>query len=182
MTLDEKVYADFLTEFNNIFYDFKRKNYTDLIFLCIGTDRVTGDSFGPLVGYRLKKLLTELQYQEHILVMGDLEETVCATNIEEKIKYIQEQYYMPYIVAIDAAFSSKENIGKIIINKKGIKIGKGINKKFKEIGQVSIKGIVAKDYKIPKVNYAVLQNIPLGRVMELSENTANGIYEVIKYS
>ena len=182
MTLDQKVYADFLTEFNTIFYDFKKKNYSHLIFLCIGTDRVTGDSFGPLVGYRLKKLLTTLQYQGHILVIGDLEEIVCATNIEEKLKYIQEHCYMPYIVVIDAAFSSKEDIGKIIIHKKGMQIGKGMNKKFKEIGQVSIKGIVAKDYKIPKVNYTILQNIPLGRVMELSEYTANGIYEVIKYS
>ena len=27
-----------------------------IIFLCIGTDRSTGDSLGPLVGYKLKSL------------------------------------------------------------------------------------------------------------------------------
>ncbi|EKY29632.1 hypothetical protein HMPREF0216_00124 [Clostridium celatum DSM 1785] len=27
-----------------------------IIFLCIGTDRATGDSLGPLIGYKLKNL------------------------------------------------------------------------------------------------------------------------------
>lgn len=28
-------------------------HWTDLVFLCIGTDRVTGDCLGPYVGHRL---------------------------------------------------------------------------------------------------------------------------------
>ena len=28
----------------------------DIIFLCIGTDRSTGDSLGPLIGYKLKPI------------------------------------------------------------------------------------------------------------------------------
>ena len=27
-----------------------------IIFLCIGTDRATGDSLGPLIGYKLKNI------------------------------------------------------------------------------------------------------------------------------
>ena len=32
------------------------KENRPVIFLCIGTDRATGDSLGPLVGYKLKNI------------------------------------------------------------------------------------------------------------------------------
>lgn len=36
-----------------------------IIFLCIGTDRATGDSLGPLIGYKLKNLS-----QKNIYIYG----------------------------------------------------------------------------------------------------------------
>ena len=30
-------------------------NFEELVFLCIGSDRITGDSLGPLIGHRLSK-------------------------------------------------------------------------------------------------------------------------------
>ena len=63
-----------------------------------------------------------------------------------------------------------------------MRIGKGIDKNLEPIGNVSIKGIVAKDYKIPKINFTILQNTSLNLVMNLAEDTARGIYEVIKYN
>lgn len=32
----------------------QEKRKTEILFLCIGTDRSTGDSLGPLIGYKLK--------------------------------------------------------------------------------------------------------------------------------
>ena len=32
-----------------------RRHKKKLVFLCIGTDRSTGDSLGPLIGYKLKQ-------------------------------------------------------------------------------------------------------------------------------
>ena len=34
----------------------------DIIFLCIGTDRSTGDSLGPLIGYKLKPIISQKLY------------------------------------------------------------------------------------------------------------------------
>jgi len=31
---------------------FKNNDYKSIVFVCIGTDRSTGDSLGPLVGYK----------------------------------------------------------------------------------------------------------------------------------
>lgn len=42
----DDVYKSFIIEFSNIFYDtIKNNEFTDYVFLCIGSDRITGDSF-----------------------------------------------------------------------------------------------------------------------------------------
>ena len=33
-----------------------RQGKRGVVFLCIGTDRSTGDSLGPLIGYKLRKM------------------------------------------------------------------------------------------------------------------------------
>ena len=50
-----------------------------------------------------------------------------------------------------------------------------------EVGDISIKGIVAKDHNMPRCNYQELQNTSLNIVMNLADITAEGIYNVIKY-
>ncbi|MBO1910904.1 DUF1256 domain-containing protein, partial [Microvirga sp. 3-52] len=51
----------------------------DLVFFCIGTDRSTGDSFGPLTGSRL----TEFQAFP-FPVFGTLESPLHALNLEQR--------------------------------------------------------------------------------------------------
>ena len=46
--------------------DIKSQN-RPIIFLCIGTDRATGDSLGPLIGYKLKDLS-----QKNIYIYGSI--------------------------------------------------------------------------------------------------------------
>lgn len=178
----EKKDANFILELNQEIKKVREKDYSDLVFLCIGTDRVTGDCFGPLVGYRLNRLLKNLYRRKDILVVGDLEEPVSTSNIKEKMQYLYKICPNPYIIAIDAAVSRKEKVGNLVIAKEGIKIGKGLDKNLQEVGNISIKAVVSKDYHIPKMNFMGLQNVPLSLVMDLAETTANGIYEIMKYS
>jgi len=35
---------------------FKNNDYKSIVFVCIGTDRSTGDSLGPLVGYKINDI------------------------------------------------------------------------------------------------------------------------------
>jgi len=44
--------------------------YQQLVILCIGTDRSTGDSLGPLVGHKLKPYIN---HYEHIHILGTLD-------------------------------------------------------------------------------------------------------------
>ena len=52
-----------------------------VLFLCIGTDRSTGDSLGPLIGYKLRS-----KRMKNVKVMGTLEKPVHAMNLEEYLK------------------------------------------------------------------------------------------------
>ena len=56
----------------------------EIILLCIGSDRSTGDSLGPLVGHKLSKYPLQ-----QVSVYGTLEEPVHAANLEYKISQIK---------------------------------------------------------------------------------------------
>ena len=155
----------------------ENKTYSTLIFLCAGTDRVTVDAFGPIVGYKLKKLFGDVK---NIVILGDLEKTVCNCNIGYWVKIIYDNYTKPFIVSVDSAFShSNENIGKVIIGKGGIYLGNGLRKEGYIIGDMSIKGIVAKDLGSPRQNFRMLQNVHLNDVIKMADIVANGIFNSI---
>ena len=60
-------------------------NYRKVVIICIGTDRSTGDSLGPLIG----TFLEEVGLQRFHLY-GTLDEPVHAINLEEKLKQIHQ--------------------------------------------------------------------------------------------
>lgn len=172
----KQLYDNFITDFTNSVCNLKGE-FSNYVFLCIGTDRMTGDSFGPLVGYKLKALL-EGDYR-NVSIVGTLAEPVSCINAYSKVKKIYEKYPRPCIIAIDAALSRQEDVGNLIVSNKKIKLGNGLDKKCYTIGDVSIKGVVAPNYSEPKCNFRVLQNTSLNLVMDLADVTANGIYNVI---
>ena len=139
----------------------------DIIFLCIGTDRSTGDSLGPLIGYKLKPIIPK-----NIYVYGSLESPIHATNILTILDKIKINFNNPYIVAIDAALGSVHNIGKIIIENKPLSPGAAFNKSLPAIGNMSIKGIVNIS---GCMDFTLLQNTRLYTVMTLADSISNGI-------
>ena len=54
------------------------KRWTEIVFLCIGSDRVTGDCLGPYIGHLLTPHETG-----HIFVYGTLSSPVHALNLEK---------------------------------------------------------------------------------------------------
>lgn len=147
------------------------KQKRELIILCIGTDRSTGDSLGPLVGDKLKFLL-----RDKIIVLGNLENPVHAKNICCTIKKIKTSYSNPYIIAVDASLGSVQNVGNIIIESKPILPGSAMNKKLPPVGDLSITGIVNVSGTL---EFMILQNTRLHTVMSLAEVISRGIYHSI---
>ncbi|MFR2534858.1 MAG: spore protease YyaC [Clostridia bacterium] len=152
----------------------------EMIFLCIGSDKIIGDCFGPLVGTKLLKKL-EPYNTFNIQVYGNLERTISYENIEQYQKQINENPYDTCIIVIDAALSKKENIGNIYVSKEKTILGKGLHKNKIAIGDISIKAVVGKDFKVPSYNFTMLQNVSLNLVMHLADMVADSIFEVIEY-
>lgn len=176
---DRKIKQEFIKQFSKYLYE-ERKKYFEIVFLCIGTDRIIGDSLGPLVGTILKDKLEKYNIF-NITIYGNLKENICYTNIKEILKRINKEHKNACIIVIDAALSNENNIGKIFVNREKMILGKGLNKVKVEVGDISIKAVVGKNYKLSNYNFSSLQNISLNVVLRLAHLIAESIYEVIKY-
>ena len=137
-----------------------------IVILCIGTDRVTGDSLGPLVGHQLKTSV------EQFIVYGNLEHPVHAINLIDTLDEIYETYDNPYIIAIDASLGTRDHIGYVTLRQGPLKPGQGIAKDLPAIGDISITGIVNLS---GRPGAFLLQNTRLYTVMQLVECIALGV-------
>lgn len=142
-------------------------NGRTIIFLCIGSDRSTGDSLGPLVGHNIKEFKNK-----NIYVYGSLYYPVHSQNLENILKKINDSFENPYIVAIDASLGSFQNVGKVFIENKPLFPGLALNKNLPSVGDLSITGVVNVSGKL---EFMVLQNTRLYTVVTLAEFIAKGI-------
>lgn len=141
-----------------------------VMFLCIGTDRSTGDSLGPLVGYKLKA-----RRLRRAAVIGTLERPVHAMNLDLYSRYIRLHYPDYVVVAIDASVGSPDHVGYATIGKGALKPGLGVAKELGEIGDISITGIVGGCASYDPV---MLQSVRLSMVMQMADCICDSIFLV----
>lgn len=139
----------------------------ELVIVCIGTDRSSGDSLGPLVGTKL----TERKLH-HFKVYGTLENPVHALNLEETIHLIQNKYQNPFIIAIDACLGRKESVGHISYIEGPILPGAAMKKEIQPVGDAHIAGIVNIGGNF---EFMVIQNTRLYTVMRMADVIARSI-------
>ncbi|MNV21998.1 hypothetical protein D3C71_1129530 [compost metagenome] len=139
---------------------------SNVVFICIGTDRSTGDSFGPIVGSLLKEYgLTNIE--------GTLHQPVHAMNLKETV----ERHKDKFIFAIDACLGRSDSVGKISATNKPIRPGAGVNKDLGEVGDASLTAVVNVG---GFMEYFVLQNTRLSTVMDLAQTASNAIIHVME--
>lgn len=142
----------------------------ELVFVCIGTDRSTGDSYGPLIGTELQKAFP------HIPVYGTLADTVNGTNVGRTKFHIEIEHPDKFVIAIDACLGKFDHVGWIRVRNEPIKPGAGVKKELPKIGDISITGVVN---VAGFMEYHVLQNTSLHLVMEMARATVNCILEAV---
>lgn len=135
------------------------------VILCIGTDRSTGDALGPLIGTHLTR-----QTLPQLHVYGTLDEPVHATNLEETIRFIEQTYQNPFIIAVDACLGRMDSVGCITLADGPLKPGAGVHKQLPKVGEAHITGIVNVG---GFMEYMVLQNTRLNIVWRMSENISS---------
>jgi putative sporulation protein YyaC len=141
--------------------------FKSIVFVCIGTDRSTGDSLGPLIGYKISGLK-----RKHVYIYGDLENPVHAKNLDQVMKRIACECENPFIVAIDACLGSIDHVGYVGIGEGPVKPGSGVNKDLSPVGDMFVTGIVNFG---GFMDFLVLQNTRLHIVMKIADLVATGI-------
>lgn len=135
-----------------------------ILVVCVGTDRSTGDAFGPIIGSRLKQMARI----PGVEVFGTLDEPVHAVNLGYTLENIQEQYKPPpYIIAIDACLGKFDHVGHITVEHGPLRPGAGVKKTLPAFGDLTITGIVNVS---GFMEYFVLQNTRLGIVMRMCDS------------
>lgn len=138
-----------------------------LIFLCIGSDRLTGDSLGPLVGHELS-----LCALPDCIVYGTLSHPVHAENLSSTLKSIRSTYPNYRIIAIDAALDELSTIGQIHLHNYPLFPGAGVHKQLPPVGDVSITGVVA---PASSDSLTQLSEIHLSLVVQLTNCIVEGL-------
>lgn len=141
---------------------------TPPVILCIGTDRVTGDSLGPLTG----SFLAAYGGHRYLPIYGTLETPVHALNLREVSRQIKKKHPHKLILAVDASLGKKNHLGYLTLGQGSLKPGAGVEKDLISIGDLFLTGIVTAD--TPEAQLA-LQNARLSSVTHMACCIAQGI-------
>ena len=148
--------------------EMKKQKKTKILFLCIGTDRSTGDSLGPLIGYKL----TECKICQ-IKILGTLDQPVHAMNLHACMKKIRDHFSDHIVVAVDASVGDVEHIGYVTLGRGAIKPGLGVSKDLDAVGDLFITGIVGASKSSDPM---MLHSVRLSVVMRLADCISKSIH------
>lgn len=139
-----------------------RHAITELTFLCIGTDRSTGDSLGPWVGTMLKD-------GGFPRVIGTLEQPCDADRLPEVIAGLAPG---EPVVAIDACLGRPGNVGRFVVSEGPLQPAKSVGKAFAPVGAYSVAAIVNAYGPKP---YWTLQTTSLYHVLRMARHIGDAI-------
>lgn len=156
-----------LTDFLRSIVPLSNKSY---VVACIGTDRSTGDSLGPLTGSLLQR-----RKLHKLHVYGTLHEPLHALNLHDYINEINIIYHNPFIIAVDASLGKINSVGTIFCGNGPLKPGSALKKDLPEIGHAHLSATVNLNSEL---NYLTLQNTRLSIVYDMADLLARALYRL----
>lgn len=147
----------------------------EIVLVCIGSDRATGDCLGPIVG---QKLSTHPKWskQKGLHIYGTLEKPVHAKNLETIVSLIQAFHPDALVIAIDASLGVMEHVGCITLGEGALYPGIGVDKNLPSVGDIFITGIVNLSGFGGQM---LLQTTHLNLVMQLADFISLGIHRCL---
>src|SRR5699024_10672716 len=106
---------------------------------------------------------------KHMVVYGTLHEPVHATNLNGRLKVINDKHHNPFIITIDACLCNSSSVVCIIANNISLKPRAALNKSLSACCNVHITGVV----NVSRfMEYSVLQNTRLSIVKDMAKTLA----------
>lgn len=154
-----------------IITELKNLPLKNITFFCVGTSSCIGDSFGPLIGDKLKRL----GYKN---VIGTMKKPVDAINFEERLEEIKNNMT---VIAIDASLASNmKNVGSVLYRKGGLTPGRGVGKNdLSEIGDYEFMGNVSIIGDNRDQNIDNLCNVNEEFLLKMVDETVDNILNIL---
>ncbi|MGF7048342.1 putative sporulation protein YyaC [Paenibacillus sp. DS2015] len=151
------------------FFEHIYEQYTlqTITFLCIGTDRSTGDALGPLVGNQL------VEYGVPNVV-GTLPFPCDADNLKARFEEIPSDHI---IIAIDACLGQVTTVGSYLVSQQPLIPAESVGLSLPPVGHYSVAAVV--NINGPKP-YWTLQMTSLYLVMKMAEQISSSIAKAFK--
>lgn len=146
-------------------------SWSEIVFLCIGSDRMTGDCLGPYIGQQLSS-----HTLNGIYVYGTLFNPVHALNLRQISNHIKCTHPNALIIAIDASLGEKKRLGYVAIGNGSLYPGSGVRKELPPVGDIYITGIVNIGGILEQLT---LQTTRLSFVISLADTIAKGIIPLL---
>lgn len=141
---------------------FSKPEYTEIVIVCVGTNRYTWDALGPMVGSRLSE---RFEGNRNIQIYGTLENPVHALNLQKTIAHISKLHSKAYIIAVDACLGQFYKIGTLQLVEEPLYPGSSLDKQLPPIGHIHLKGIINNHSAL---NHKVMEHTSLTFVGEMS--------------
>lgn len=142
------------------------------ILLCIGSDRSTGDSLGPLTGTKLDALAPA-----NISILGTLDNPIDAHNLEATMSAIAERFPNPFVIALDATLGQAQSVGYITLSLGSFQPGTAGRRRLPYVGDIHLTGVVNTSSPLHTL---VLRGTRLSLVWRLSDYLCD-MFESIPY-
>lgn len=165
----------FVQDLQKNIYQYRNQKFSDVVILCIGTNKLIGDSIGPIVGQKLK----EEKMKEKISVYGDLKQSINFKNAKTVLEKIFKSYQKPFIITIDSALGTERMVSKIVVNKGIIRIGKSLGRSICYPSHITIKGVVGENKNTYDDNIKILNEVEPELIWNLSNIMVEGIKQEI---
>lgn len=134
------------------------------VVLCIGSEKITGDSLGPVVGSLLKN-----RYGIDAFVYGAEGCAVQAKNLAETLEFIRNVHGGQPVLAIDACLGREEDVGQVKIRVGGVNAGRATKKNLPSAGDLAVLGIVGKNCDTPLQELMTVSEL---KVAEMADKIA----------
>jgi putative sporulation protein YyaC len=138
----------------------KHPSRDEIVFLCIGSDRSTGDALGPLAG----SMLREKGFPR---VTGTLEQPCDSEQVGPIATALSEA---ACVIAIDACLGRAESTGLYLVRNGPLQPGQAIGQQLPPVGDCSVAAVVNTQGHKP---YWIIQTTSLYRVIGMARAIAD---------
>ncbi len=141
------------------------------VILCVGSDKIPGDSIGPMVGEFLKN-----SFNVRCFVYGALGLSVNGTNLKKYLDILTAAHADSVVIAVDACLSAGEIADEVLVKGGGVNPKKAGTDLVYRTGDEGVLGVLPTGGLNP---LSALMSVSIDKVEKIAYKIAFAIYRAL---